>query len=490
MSVTLYEHQHHGINFLLQHKQAVLGDEMGLGKTLQAILACEQLIKKGEADEVIVVCPRALKLNWRNEILKFTATPADGIVIVEGSPKTRELLLQAPRRWLLINYEMLRIEGDKLLASQSQRRFIMVCDESHRIKNRKAKQSKACVRLGELATHRYLLSGTFVANKPEDIWHQMKFLDAGEMLGSYSSFLRSYCKTKIVYFNSNRIEKIVGYRNLHRLKHQLGTVMLRRTKEQCLDLPTKMVQKIPVRMTNKQTKFYRQVASMIARSWSPDSSLQRMTYALQAASNPALIQPQAKIADLKAQRSLTPTQRNMLEFWQALPTLSVEDGGKLQALDDLLNLYCQEEKRKVILWTFYVGNIKLFSERYRQFQPAMFYGQSSDKQRIAALQRLQDDPDCLLFIANPQAAGIGLNLTQASLCIFFDRNFSSVDYQQAVDRIHRIGQTQDCHILLLQTQKSIDWLIDAVHENKIQINEYLQDHEVAKMLAGEDSAKD
>lgn len=484
MSVTLYEHQHHGINFLLQRNHAVLGDEMGLGKTLQAIIACEKLIERDEADEVIVVCPRALKLNWHNEILKFTSTPAEQIIIVEGSPKARKLLLQAPRRWLIINYEMLRIEGEELLALQKSRRFIMVCDESHRIKNRKAKQAKACVKLGLLASHRYLLSGTFVANKPEDVWHQMKFLNAG-ILGSYQGFVDFYCYTKTMRYGTRYVEKIVGYRNLPRLKTHLEDIMLRRTKKQCLDLPSKVVQKIPVPMTSKQTTLYRQIAHIIANSWSPNSNLEHMTYALQAASNPALIDSQAKIARLKALPELTPTQRIQLEFWRDVPSLTPEDGGKLQALDDLLNLYCHEERRKVILWTHYVGNIKLFSERYRQFQPAIFYGQSNEKQRAQALQRLHNDPDCLLFIANPQAAGVGLNLTQASLCIFFDRNFSSVDYQQAVDRIHRIGQTQNCHILLLQAQKSVDLYVDLVHEDKIKLNEFLQTHTVLKILTGE-----
>ena len=78
-----------------------------------------------------------------------------------------------------------------MLAMFKTRRFVMVCDESHKIKNKQAKQSQSCVELGRLATRKYLLSGTFVANKPEDVWNQVNFLDGGHLLGSYNTFKKT-----------------------------------------------------------------------------------------------------------------------------------------------------------------------------------------------------------------------------------------------------------------------------------------------------------
>ena len=487
---SLYQHQKRGIEFLLNNTVGVLGDEMGLGKTLQTIIACRQLLQQGAVEEIVIVCPRSLKLNWQSEIKKFTDTPDSDIVVVEGVREVRQRQLLLPRKWLIINYEVLRIESEQLLSWQRAKKFVMVCDESHRIKNRNSKQAKVCLQLGGYALRRYLLSGTFVANKPEDIWNQINFLDNGEMLGSFYRFKRDYCITRLMHFGRKRVERIVAYRNLEKLKAKISLVMLRRTKEQCLDLPQKIVQKIPVLMTNKQKKLYKHICDDIVANWqsvvvNPNNVLNRMTYAIAVASNPALVNPEAKADKLTHLLQEKPHDKNLqmqLRFWQQLQALSAEESGKLQALDDMLDLYCAEEKRKVILWSFFVGNIELFYQRYAKYQPVVFYGQSTSNQRIHALEKFNNDKDCLLFIANPQAAGFGLNLISSSLCIFFDRNFSAVDYQQAVDRVHRIGQTQTCNILLLQAQHSIDKYIDDLQNSKSKMSAYLQEEAEAILL--------
>lgn len=81
---SLYEHQKTGVDFFINNSVGVLGDEMGLGKTLQAIVACQRFLAEGQIEEVLVVCPRSLKLNWFYEIKKFTDTADSDIVIVEG----------------------------------------------------------------------------------------------------------------------------------------------------------------------------------------------------------------------------------------------------------------------------------------------------------------------------------------------------------------------------------------------------------------------
>ena len=382
---------------------------------------------------------------------------------------------------MIINYESLRIEKNYFLEFWRNTPFVMICDESHRIKNRHAAQSKACIEIGRLAKRRYLLSGTFVANKPEDIWNQINFLDTGELLGSFSNFKREHCLVQTMYFGQNRVEKIVGYKELPKLKDKLSRIMLRRTKKQCLDLPRKVIQKIPVSMTHKQKRFYREICKEILgnidRS-NPSRILSRMTYALEIASNPALIQPSAVVERIQERLKKDPNKASLredLRFWQSKSPLSHEDSGKLQTLDDLLELYCLEEKRKVVLWSFFVGNIEMFKQRYQRYKPAIFYGKTSTKEREESLHRFAKDPHCRLFIGNPQAAGFGLNLVTSSLSIFFDRNFSTVDYQQAVDRIHRIGQTDTCHILILQSHESIDNFVDRLLDKKIELIDYLQE---------------
>ncbi len=482
---TLYEHQKIGIDFFINNSIGVLGDEMGLGKTMQAILACQRFLAEGLIEEVLVVCPRSLKLNWFYEIKKFTHTADRDIVIVEGNRNKRQLQLLTARKWLIINYEGLRVEREQVLAMFKTRRFVMVCDESHKIKNKQAQQSLSCIDLGRFAQRKYLLSGTFVANKPEDVWNQVNFLDGGQLLGSYNNFKKRYCIERDFKYGYRYVKKIVSYKNLDELKDRLNTVMLRRTKEQCLDLPPRVVQKIPVNMTRQQEKFYHQICKGIVmnlrepeQSLSLDNILTKMLYALQVSSNPALVDPARQIERLTAHLAAKPGNshyQRQLKFWQQLRPLPATESGKLNALDDLLETYCLEQERKVIVWSFFVKNIELFAERYASYNPVLCYGKTSNAQRDYAVQTFNNDPACRLFIGNPQAAGLGLTLTASSLCIFFDRNFSTVDYQQAVDRIHRIGQTRVCTVLILQARPTIDQHVDYLLAQKNALINFLQD---------------
>ena len=486
-SFTLYEHQKTGVDFFANNDIGVLGDEMGLGKTLQAIVACQRFLAQGLITEVLVVCPRSLKLNWFYEIKKFTDTADQDIVIVEGDRNKRQRQLLTPRKWLIINYESLRIECEQMLTMYRPLAFVMVCDESHKIKNMRAKQAKACVELGRYATRKYLLSGTFVANKPEDVWNQVNFLDAGRLLGSYHSFKKRYCIERAFKYGYRYVNKIVSYKNLDELKDRLDTLMLRRTKEQCLDLPARVVQKIPVNMTPKQKSFYHKICKGIImdlrepeQSLALSNILTKMLYALQVSSNPALVDPEVQVERLSARLAANPRNthcKRQLKFWQQLSPLPATESGKLSALDDLLETYCLEQERKVIVWSFFVKNIELFAERYANYNPVLCYGKTTNAQRDYAVQTFNNDPSCRLFIGNPQAAGLGLTLTASSLCIFYDRNFSTVDYQQAVDRIHRIGQTQVCNVLILQARTTVDQHVDHLLAQKNELINFLQDQE-------------
>jgi len=469
-SFRAYKHQRVGVGFLLESKEAVLGDEMGLGKSMQIILASSYMLYDKSIDKVLIVCPNSMKLNWLYEIKKFTSFTGDDITIIEGTPGKRKKQILNSGSWMIVNYELLRIEDTNILDYLKDFSYSMICDESHRIKSPKAKQSVACLKVGEFACRKYLLTGTIVANKPEDVWNQIRFLDNGRILGSWLSFRKQYCIEKDIKFGRRYVRKIVGYRNLDDLKDKINSVMLRRTKDKCLDLPQKIFQTIPVRMTDKQAALYRKIAEGILKEieigedgkLEIDNILSKMLYALEVASSPTLIDPNA----------------------------APEDSGKLAVLDELLDTYIKEGNKKVILWTFFVKNIESFNERYKQYNPVTYYGKTSPKSREKALEDFQHDDNTRLFIGNPQAAGIGLTLTSSSTCIFYDRNFSYVDFKQAVDRIHRIGQHDICHVITLQAEKTIDQYVEALIERKQETAAYLQGDEYKNNKPGNKGKSD
>ena len=162
----LYDHQRAGIAFLLARRRAILADDMGLGKTRQAIIAAREAAPEGP---YLVICPAAVKLNWRREI-RLVESDAD-VQVIDGGRA-----LEDGRRWTIINYDLLRRVEDRLRATAWGG---IVVDEAHYIKNDSQRTSRVLGLLdppkGQAAVAEpeavYLLTGTPMSNRPRDLFN-------------------------------------------------------------------------------------------------------------------------------------------------------------------------------------------------------------------------------------------------------------------------------------------------------------------------------
>jgi SNF2 family DNA or RNA helicase len=435
-------HQTEGTQFLRDNAVAALFDEQGLGKSKQVIDALSAQIADGSIEAALIICPNGLKSNWGQEIEKFST--ASYAVFGSGRSERKLTFRSLKSAFYVINYEAVDSELPSLKALLRFKRIALVLDECHRIKTPDAKTTMAVLTLRTLATRRYILSGTPVANKPEDLWAQMMFLDDGQALGTtFEQFQQTYGSAGS------------GYKNLDQLRGRVADRSLRRLKATSVNLPRKEFRRVRIALTGRQARMYETMKTELAlwvRSMNgqqaeerADAILARMVRLAQLASNPAM-----------------------------LDTDYQETPSKFLQLDQELASYMDNPAQKVLIWTSFVENIETLRVRYARWKPVCIHGSVSTQERDAAVKAFKGDSNTRILIANPAAAREGLTLTEANLAIYLDRTFNLVDYLQSQDRIHRISQTRDCEIVLLIAANTVDEFIDFTLEQKHRIAQYAQ----------------
>jgi SNF2 family DNA or RNA helicase len=429
MSFELLQHQHEGVDFLTGQGAGLLAFEQGLGKTFVAIEAFRRLLDGGRGDRLLVICPNSLKRNWVAEFAKFA--PSMSVDVAEGLPKRRRATFQDSRaRVVITSYETARSETTALIALARRQRTVLVLDESHAAKNWKSLTSAATRAVAPHCEFRWLLSGTPVTNTAADLFTQVEIIEpGGGSLGSHETFTARLEEDPKASFARDVIDRLV----------------LRRTKDQCLDLPEKSFVDVRVELPPWQRRLYDEmrdemvceIEAMSGEQYRAfaTTALAKLTRLIQIACNPSLIFP-----DL---------DRSPAKF-------DVLDG----IIDDILSV----PGRKVILWSNYVRTIETLLDRIEG--AVSIYGgtPTTERQEIAA--RFQNDPDVRVLIANPAAAGTGFTLTASSFTIYESLSWRYDHYAQSQDRNHRIGQTQPVTYMRLIAADTIEEAVVAALEKK------------------------
>ena len=435
-------HQEDGTQFLRERTAAALFDEQGLGKSKQLIDSISEDIEQGVLDGALVICPNTLKTTWGEEIERHSSLRY--AVFGAGRKARRGAFRSLRAAFYVINYEAIAAELVSLRALLRYKRIAVVLDESHRIKTPAAKVTRAVLSLRRGATKRYIMTGTPVANKPEDLWSQLFFLDDGATLGpTFDSFKARYCS------------QAGGYTRIEQIRARLAPISLRREKEGTIQLPPKTVTRVAVTLADDQLRMYEQLRDELA-IWvqdltgdevlaQADNILARLIRLAQLASNPAL-----------------------LDFRYA------EIPAKYRTLDELVPLYLSRSSNKAIIWTSFVPNIPTLVSRFRHLQPVALHGEMDSPSRDKAIGAFRRDASVRLMVANPAAAREGLTLTEASTAIYLDRTFNLVDFLQSQDRIHRMSQRNPCEIVLLIAENTIDEFIDFSLAQKHRLARYTQ----------------
>lgn len=435
--------------------------EQGCGKTgaLINLLRYKYGIHHGIL-KTLILCPPIVVRNWVHEITLHSTIPDSKITALEGSQKLRLQTFKDSKNSIFItNYESLLME--ELYDSFKEFGFkVLVCDESHKLKNLKSKRTKRAIKLSKETSYRYILSGTPIINSPEDIFSQYLFMDQGATFGkSYPQFREEYFEDlnarmpTHVYF-----PKWVPQEGAFaRLNDKIQSSSFRTTKAECLDLPPLVRQKVFVELSAQQRRIY----DTLEREFVAELSKGYV------------------VADLEITKALrlqqivtgyvTNDQKEEVTF---------QDNPRLTALQELLNTIPQTSK--IIIWSVFRQNVRQLSEFLRR-EKILFleaHGAIDTITKQENCKRFNTDDAVRVLLGHPRSAGIGINLTSASYSIFYSRSFSLEDDLQAESRNHRAGSEIHDKITRIDivTPHTIDEVIVNALEKKLNISEAIINH--------------
>lgn len=458
VKANLYKHQIRGANMALRAFGALdaktpgggFGElfEMGCGKTLTTIAVAGALYNLGKIDRVLVVAPTSVCSVWPHDLNQFATFPWEARVLL-GDKKKRLKALNELENWpfkalriAVINYESTHREGifEALAAYKPD---LIVCDESQRIKNPSAAQSKALHKLGDAAPFRMILSGTPVQNNAVDLYSQYRFLDPAVYGANFYAFKNRYC-----IMGGYGQHQIVGYRNMDELVEKEHSVAYRVTKEECLDLPQQTFINRYVQFTDAEQAIYEQLRKSSFLELETGENVTATTILTM-----YLRLMQLTGGFLTADESTRPKQVNT---------------AKLDALTDIVDDYVVDAGKKLVIFARFRAEIAAIENllRLRKIQYGSIYGDVPMEERGKIVDDFQTNPDTKVFVAQIQTAGLGITLHAASTAVFYSYDYNYANYAQALARIHRIGQRLPVTYIHLVVDGSIDEKILAALENK------------------------
>ena len=426
---------------------AAIFHEQGLGKTKIAVDLALVWLVEDTVDTVFIVTKKMLVQNWFDELaIHSHITPK----ILSGNRRENNIALNSPILIYIMNYEVISANLELIRLFLNTCRVGIILDESQKIKTPEAILTRDFHSIANSFTRRIIMTGTPVANRPYDIWAQVKFLDDGKSLGtSFSCFKSSVdlpkdsvCESDYSKRLSNIFEKMKGF-------------SVRKTKKTAgLELPDKTILTNYVQMEALQTAIYKSYRSNLAHEFISEGEviiddaediLKRLLRLVQCASNPGLIDA----------------------TYRGVP-------GKFTRLLELFQEIDLQFSRKAIVWTGFVDNVNWLSKQLQSFFPQKIHGRMTIVDRNKSVRRFKTDEKCRVLLATPGAAKEGLTLTVANHAVFYDRSFSLDDYLQAQDRIHRISQTEDCFVHNLIAKGTIDEWVDMLLNAKYQAAQLTQ----------------
>ncbi|GAB5356345.1 hypothetical protein AAMO2058_000282600 [Amorphochlora amoebiformis] len=412
--------------------RCMLADEMGLGKTVQAI-ALAWLYRKEWP--LLVICPSSMRFSWLDELEKWLPSlrASEFNLIRHG----KDIDMVSTAKVTIVTYGLL-IQKELISALAHQKFQVVIADESHYLKNRKAKRTKALVPILKSAKRAILLSGTPALARPEELFSQLNALQP-KLWGSFSTFTKRYCNAQFDYRFKRWDTK--GASNLPELNNRLKSVMIRRLKSNVLhQLPEKRRQRINLQLPDAQAKALTdKLKEMYNLSKSDYQDMDPWECRGSIFSLCSQLYKETGLAKIALVR------RYVSDLIKA-GAKCIIFAHHLKVIEEIEGLVASEG----------VGYIRitgetLASDRHRQVKEF----QEKDSVRVAVLSMT--------------AAGQGITLTAASTVVFAELHWTPGVLQQAEDRAHRIGQKNAINVMYLVAKGSLDEMLWNLLMKKVSV---------------------
>jgi SNF2 family DNA or RNA helicase len=435
--------------------------DVGTGKTATTIHILRHLFNQEKRIlRTLIFCPPVVVKNWKNEAAKYSKIPQERILLMHeaGVKRVKNFerhLSQYQGNFLAVtNYHALQMKElyETLLLWKPE---VLICDESHRLKNPQALWTKKMVPLADQAQHRFILTGTPVLNSPMDLFSQFRVLDGGATFGkNFFAFRAEY------FFDKNAgMPKQKHFPNWlpkadtrERLGKKIEAKTFQAKKSECLTLPPLVRKRVEVDLSPKQKKAYDEMFKHFV----------------------TFVQESACVADLAITKTLRLQQiiSGFIRFDDGTDH-AFEELPRLQALGDILEDVTPSAK--VIVWCNFKENYRQIGQLCERLRigHSFLTGEQSTKEKDENVQAFETEDNVRVMIANPAAGGVGVNLIAASYMVYYTRNYSLEADIQSEARNYRGGSERHEKITRvdLVAPGTLDEVILAALEGKQDVAE-------------------
>lgn len=407
-------YQRVGAKFLALAKRAILADFVGAGKSAQAIrAACEVGARKA-----LVVTRKSLIHNWHQQFELW-------------------MPVRASFTYDITNYEQVVRRLDEFVR---QGYDVLIADEATQVKNRKAQRSRALFALAKGIPHVWLLTGTPVLNRPDELWMLLHIVNPARY-GSYWKFVEQYCLLERNPWSGGW--KVVGLKPgaSGALAKELAPVLLRRERN-TVALPPITRETIYVELTPTQKELYR--------------SMLKEFYVL--LDQGTMLHAPSVVAQLVRLKQIACT-----------PVLvgGPDESAKTQALLEYAEDYARDYK--LLVFTTFAKYADHLADKLAEYGVVKITGAVSEKSRKEAADAFNGDPACRVLVGTIGAMSEGLNLQSADIIVFTDKAWVPSAVEQAEGRAWRRGRVHPVHVVTLVASKTVDEHIEAVLQSKVRI---------------------
>jgi SWI/SNF-related matrix-associated actin-dependent regulator 1 of chromatin subfamily A len=425
------DHQKIAIEKLAGSKRFILADDMGLGKTTATIIAA---LETG-AKKILIVCPASLKINWQREIENYSDRP---VFIAEGKKFSTE------SDFVIVNYDILKNFHDTKDKSESlllKSNFdLVILDEAHMVSNAQAQRTKLINHFAKNINRVWLLTGTPMTSRPMNYYNLLNLIES-PVAQNWMAYAIRYCQGYQFTAGKRKVWNVSGASNLEELRDRTSKQILRRLKEDVLDLPDKIITPVYLRL---QSKEYEGLMGEYY-DWydkNPDES-----------------------------SSLTVQFSKLMKVRKVIANEKVK-----QTIEFAENII--EQGKKVIIFTNFTDTLQSI---YQHFGKKAVYldGSCSNSVRQQAVDQFQNDEKINVFVGNLKAAGVGLTLTAAEVVIMNDLSFVPAEHAQAEDRAYRYGQKSNVLVYYPLFDNTIEGAIYDILNKKKEIIRTVMGDEVS-----------
>jgi SNF2 domain-containing protein/helicase-like protein len=429
------------------HRTFLLADEPGLGKTAQALLAAEA----ARAYPLLVVVPNVVKTNWAREAAHWT--PNRPATVVQGDGKAVDGFADI----VVLNYEVL----DRHVGWLSDFGFRgIVVDEAHFIKNKTSQRSQHVLALSERIRSRadrpllMALTGTPLINDIEDfraIWQFLGWIDDSKPLDELMDTLETTGLTPADRGFSAAARQCVI---------DLGIVR-RRKLDVAADIPARRIADLPVELDDRAGRSIRAAERNLA-----DRMVAQYQTALANRSSDAAVEGiDHDLVRLVARSELKDTNG---QSGENVFTMMRRIG---QAKAELAADYATQLARSAGKVVFFAKHVDVMDTAEEVFarQGVRFSsirGGQTPTVRQRSVDAFVNDPGVAVAVCSLTAAGVGLNLQVASNIVLAELSWTDAEQTQAIDRSHRIGQSEPVTAWRIIAAQTIDARIAGLIDGK------------------------